>query len=388
MRILHVVPTYYPAVRYGGTIRAVHELARAQAARGHDVHAFTTNVDGPGSSDVPLGVPVNIDGVQVRYFSTGAGRRIYRSPTMGQALDYALPGFDIAHLHSVYLWPPTRAASAARRLRTTYVLAPHGMLVADLIRRKSASLKRAWISLFERRNVNAAAAVHVTSDVEADELLKLGFRPRHTAVVPNGVEPPPPECNPSPAAGKPYVLFLGRVNWKKGLDRLIPAMRHLPHTELVIAGNDEENYRPQMEALARENGVAERIRFIGAVGDREKWRLITSARLLALPSYNENFGIVVLEAMAAGCPVVVTPEVGLAAAVRESGAGLVVPGIPAELAEAMRALLADESMRARLGAAGREAARGYSWSAIAEKMDEVYLACTGRNVVREAVART
>ena len=387
MRILHVVPTYYPAVRYGGTIRAVHELARAQAARGHDVHAFTTNVDGPGSSDVPLGVPVNMDGVQVWYFPTGAGRRIYRSPAMGKALDDVLPRFDIAHLHSVYLWPSTKAASAARRLRTAYVLAPHGMLVADLIRRRSASIKRAWISMFERRNVNAAAAVHVTSDIEADELLKLGFRPRHTAIVPNGVEPPP-EYTPSPETKKPYVLFLGRVNWKKGLDRLIPAMRHLPETDLVIAGNDEENFQPQMDALAREIGVAERVRFIGAVADTEKWRLIASAQLLALPSYNENFGIVVLEAMAAGCPVVVTPEVGLAAAVRESGAGMVAPGTPAELAEAMKTLLADESLRARMGAAGREAARGYSWTAIAEKMDEVYLACTGGTVPSERLVRT
>ena len=117
MRILHVVPTYYPAVRYCGTIRAVHELARAQVGRGHDVHAFTTNVDGPGSSDVPLGVPVNMDGVKVWYFSTGAGRRIYRSPAMGHALDDALPRFDIAHLHSVYLWPSTKAARASMASR-------------------------------------------------------------------------------------------------------------------------------------------------------------------------------------------------------------------------------------------------------------------------------
>ncbi len=387
MRILHVVPTYYPAVRYGGTIRAVHELALAQAALGHDVCAFTTNVDGPGCSDVPLGVPVNMGGVKVSYFSTGAGRRIYRSPAMGQALDEALPRFDIAHLHSVYLWPTAKAARTARRLGIPYVLAPHGMLAGDLIRRKSATIKRAWIAMFERSNVNAAAAIHVTSDAEADELLKLGFRPRHTAIVPNGVEPPPP-CNPSPASAKPYVLFLGRVNWKKGLDRLIPAIRHLPDTELVVAGNDEENYQPRMEALARETGVAERVRFIGAVGDTEKWRLIAGAQLLALPSYNENFGIVVLEAMAAGCPVVVTPEVGLAAAVRESGAGLVVPGTPAALAEAMGTLLADETMRARMGAAGRQAAQSFSWPAIARKMDEVYLTCIGEKTAHVATVRT
>jgi glycosyltransferase involved in cell wall biosynthesis len=386
MKILHVVPTYYPAVRYGGTIRAVHELARAQAARGHDVHAFTTNVDGPGVSNVPLGVPVNMEGVQVWYFPTGAGRRIYRSPAMGRALKAALPRFDIAHLHSVYLWPTAKAASMARRMGVPYVLTPHGMLAEDLIRRKSAVVKRAWIAMFERRNVNEAAAVHVTANAEGDDLLKLGFKPRHIAVVPNGVEPPP-ECNPPPAEDKPYILFLGRINWKKGLDRLIPAMRHLPDAELIIAGNDEENYQPQMEALARETGVADRVRFTGPADDAQKWRLIAGARLLALPSYNENFGIVVLEAMAAGCPVVVTPEVGLAPAVRESGAGMVVPGLPAVLAEAMGTLLADAGLRAHMGAAGRKAAQDFSWPVIAQKMDEIYAACSAGKAPQEAAAR-
>ena len=101
-------------------------------------------------------------------------------------------------------------------------------------------------------------------------------------------------------AHRPFVLFLGRLNWKKGLDRLIPAMQQVTNADLLIAGNDEENYRPELEALARRCGVADRVCFLGPVDGEKKWELLSSAELLALPSYSENFGNVVLEAMAVG----------------------------------------------------------------------------------------
>src|SRR3974390_2943697 len=101
MKILHVVPTYYPAVRYGGPIRSVHGLTSALAARGHDVHVYTTNVDGEGVLPVPIARPVRLDGVNVWYFATSLGRRLYRSPGMSEALDSNITSFDILHLHSV-----------------------------------------------------------------------------------------------------------------------------------------------------------------------------------------------------------------------------------------------------------------------------------------------
>jgi glycosyltransferase involved in cell wall biosynthesis len=339
MRILHVVPTYYPAVRYGGPIRSVHGLARALAARGHDVHVYTTNVDGPSNADVPLRVPVNLDGVSVWYFPTATGRRLYRSLDMNRAFGMNIASFDVVHTHSVFLWPTTAAARAARTQHIPYVLAPRGMLVGDLIRRKSRLTKLAWMAAFERRNLEAAAAVHATSKLEADDIKRLGLRYQRIIIVGNGAEMPGPGARAhNREAGdkqRPNILFLGRVNWKKGLDRLIPAMVHLPEADLVVAGDDDEGYRATMEALAGKLGVAPRVRFLGPVHGPEKWALLESAQVLALPSYSENFGNVILEAMAAGCPVVVTPEVGLAGVVRASGAGLVVPGNPERLARAL-----------------------------------------------------
>ena len=105
MRILHVVPSYLPALRYGGPIISVHGLCKALAGRGHDVHVFTTNVDGDGESPVPTGIPVDLEGVKVWYFPVPMLRRLYWSPQMKSALDEQMSGFDVLHTHSVFLWP-------------------------------------------------------------------------------------------------------------------------------------------------------------------------------------------------------------------------------------------------------------------------------------------
>ena len=110
LSILHVVPSYYPATRYGGPIRSVHALCAALVKHGHRVHVYTTNVDGPGVSDVPIGRPVDMDGVQVTYFGVPAIRRLYWSPTLARRLKETINDFDVVHLHSVFLWPTWAAA--------------------------------------------------------------------------------------------------------------------------------------------------------------------------------------------------------------------------------------------------------------------------------------
>ena len=176
--------------------------------------------------------------------------------------------------------------------------------------------------------------------------------------------------NPEPG---PFVLHLGRINWKKGLDRLLRAMVQAPDIRAVIAGNDEEGCRASLEKLARECGVADRLRFLEPVYGAAKWRLLRSARALVLPSHSENFGNAVLEAMAVGRPVVVSPGVGLAAAVRASGCGIVVDPEPDALARALERLWRDEPLCRVMGERGRAlAARDYSWPRIAAQTAALY----------------
>ena len=173
------------------------------------------------------------------------------------------------------------------------------------------------------------------------------------------------------------VLYLGRINWKKGLDRLIPAMALVPSAHLVVAGNDEEGYTNHLKSLAHQSCVSDRIHFVGPIYGDRKWKAFAAADIFALPSYSENFGIAVLEAMSAGVPVVVTREVGLAKAVAESRSGLVVDGDVNKIGEAISSMLADAGLRRKMGAAGRKAALAhFSWGSVAAKTEELYVEVT------------
>jgi glycosyltransferase involved in cell wall biosynthesis len=285
--------------------------------------------------------------------------------------------FDLVHLHSVFLWPTWAAARAARAAGVPYVLSPRGMLVRELVQRKSRWLKTAWIRLIETRNLEGAAAIHVTSEKEVEELHKFGFRLPGVWTVPNGIDPPLPwsveETSPDVRAAMAeggYVLFFGRINWEKGLDRLLASWKDVAGARLIIAGNDEEEYLPELRKIAGEAGVSDFVVFLPrSISGADKEALFAGARLFVLPSYSENFGNTVLEAMIRSLPVVVTEEVGAGEVVREVQGGLVVNGAPASLAKGINELMqAPEKSKAMGESARRQVMAKYSWGAVAVRM--------------------
>jgi len=380
VKLLHVTPAYPPARRYGGPLTSVHGLARALVQRGHEVEVLTTNVDVGQRIDVPLERPTELDGVRVRYFDASRFRRLYRAPGMKAALRGAAD-FDLVHVHALYNWPAFAAARAAERAGVPWVVSPRGMLVRALVEARSRWLKTAWIRAVERRTLERAAAVHATSAREAADLRAFELRWPPVFEVPNGVEAVPESGTPPPATTPAVrdacrrdglVLFLGRVNWKKGLDRLVEALIHARAAHLVVAGPDD-GYAAELAVHVERLGLGERVTCVGAVDGADKRALLAAASVLAVPSYHENFGNVVLEAMAAGLPVVATPEVGASAVLREHGAGRVAEGEPGALAAALTELLDDPSLARSLGAAGRSAAREhFGWPALAERMERAY----------------
>ena len=229
------------------------------------MHVVTTSVDGTTDSAVPHGTAVDVDGVKVWYFKSPRFRRVYWAPDLRRHLRAHVHTFDLVHTHAIYLWPLWAAARSAHDAGVPYVVSPRGMLEKGLIEQKSAVLKAGLIAFIEKQTLERASAIHVTSAREADEAGAFGFHLPPVREIPNGVDLEPPAGSVSDAiaavvAGPPFVLFLGRINWKKGLDRLLAAFTRVSEARLVIAGNDEEGYQPALEAMARQHGVADRVR--------------------------------------------------------------------------------------------------------------------------------
>jgi glycosyltransferase involved in cell wall biosynthesis len=368
LKILHVAPTYLPARRYGGPIVAIHGLCKALVARGHEVAVFTTNVDGELTLDVPVATPVDLDGVQVRYFASPF-RRLYWSPGMRRALEAEVRNYDVVHIHAVYLWTGIAAARAARRAGVPYVISPRGMLVPALIREKSRLVKTAWLRLLERRGFANAAAIHFTTELEWEEAKQVAIPLPSPVVVPNGIEVEP---RPAVERDSHTLVFLGRVNWKKGLDRVIDALPSLPAVRLLIAGNDEEGLTPVLLARAAALGVSERVEFLGPVYGAAKNELLARATLFVLLSTSENFGNAVLEALAMETPVVLSSGVGLADEVVRAEAGAVGT-------ESIAPLLADAARRARMGRNGRALVESrFAWPRVAQEMENAYCSTRSR----------
>ncbi|MBS0526613.1 MAG: glycosyltransferase [Proteobacteria bacterium] len=386
LRLLHVVPTYLPAVRYGGPIRSVHALCRALAAQGHVTDVFTTNVDGPGDSAVPLERPVDLEGVQVTYFPSKRLRRLYWSPPMRRALLARIADYDLVHVHAIYLWPTWMAARAARARGVPYVVSPRGMLVPQLIQRKNRWIKQAWIRLIEKPNLERAAAVHTTSEVEAHHLRGFGWPLSKVVTIPHGVDDPSaiPGAALSPdiaaaIAGAPAVLAFGRISWEKGLDRLIAALPLVPATRVIVAGGDG-GQAEALAAQARKLDVAGRVTIIARhVDGADKEALFASAAAFAATSLSENFGLAAFEAMRRGLPVLATPDVGMSEIVAKAEAGVIVDPSPHGIARGLVTLLQDREAGRIMGERGRALVIAeYGWNAVAGRMTELYRGAIGQ----------
>ena len=384
MKLLHVVASYAPAWRYGGPVQSVAALCQGLARLGEDVTVYTTNVDGASDLAVPLGQPVVRHGVKVHYFQVQPPRHWSFSWALTRALQKEVANFDLVHLHGVFVYPALAAGFYCRKYGIPYFLSPRGMLCNVAYGMKSLR-KRMYLALLERRNLNAARAVHFTTIDEQRQMIPIRLGPP-AFVVPNSLDLDAFASLPAygsfrakhpETTGKRLILFLGRMHRIKGLDRLAEAFgrarEKIQDAHLVIAGYDLEGYGRVVRGRLREQGILERVTFTGPLVGEDKLAAFRDCDLFVLPSYQENFGMAALEAMACGLPVVVSKGVYLYPEIEQAGAGLVVDGDPAGLAGAFEMLLQDSTLRARMGEAGRWLVRErFSAERVADQMRSVY----------------
>ncbi len=388
MRILQIVPSI--SLVYGGPSQMVKGLSQALASQGVEITVLTTNSNGDAGQpplDVPLDQPVEQDGYQIRYFRCSPFRRYKFSLGLLRWLWQHASEFDLAHIHALFSPVTTAAATIARKQGLPYLLRPLGTLdPADL--RKKQQLKRIYAALWEKPNLAGAAGIHFTSPQEAKISERFGTA-SPDIVIPLGVTPPiQPQLQQQQGRARtelkiphdqPLVLFMSRIDPKKGLDLLIPALEKLLNEGLqfhfVLAGTNPQDpsYENSIIEQIKASTLSSNTTITGFVTGDLKAALLKDANVFVLPSYYENFGIAVAEAMVAGTAVVISDQVHIWENVKDAEAGWVSPCEVEALTRQLREALQNKEECQLRGVKAQEyALKHYSWNAIAQQMIQVY----------------
>ena len=376
MNILHVVRGL---ANSSGTTHIVIPLAEEQAKRGHDVSVF--HVQKPGQESLEP----DPDLVESRLFDiTIPTRHLGFSVPFAREMRKTVSGFDVVHIHAVWNFVTYWTMRCARKAGVPFVVAPQGSCDPYAWQLGSA-LRRLYAHAFEIPLLRRASRIQVLTEEEKRQVRRLGIDAPCT-VIPNGVylEYYDRQKNVIPLRekldlpeGERTLLFLGRLHPKKGLDILAEAFGRLvesvPDITLVIAGDDGgTGYRRKVEEMLDEAGGRDKSRFIGEVRGDEKYRVQLGADAFVLSSYSEGLPVAVVEAMAAGLPVVITHGCNLPE-VHESDAGYVVPAEEKAVAAALTELLGDPETMARMGGSARRLVeRKFTWEQIGLKAAELY----------------
>ncbi len=372
MKVLHVIPSLSAA--RGGPAFALRLLAAGLAAEGVTVDVAATDDDGPdGHLDVPRGKGIKEGGVLCFYFRRQTRFYSFSWPLTAW-LHRHVRDYDLIHIHALFSYPSTVAAWLARRARVPYVIRPLGTLSQWGLKSRRPFLKRFSMAFVERPLLSASCAVHATSQQEREEALAACPECR-TFVVPNPVESPA-EIRRVPR-GSGAIVFLSRIDPKKGLEVLLEAFDRvalrLPQARLVIAGSGDGRYVESIRQLAAHLKAGDRITFAGNVGSDRKRELFAEADLFVLPSYSENFGIAVVEAMAHGVPVLISTHVGIHREVTEANAGRAAEVSASLFAEEICAMFSDTEALATMGRNGRKlAAERYSPDVVSRQVQAEY----------------
>lgn len=368
MRVLHVIPSV--SERSGGPAAAIVPMCRALQNQGIEVFLATTS---HGLTQISTDGIREYKGVPAHFFPVQALASFKYSRPLTTWLKTSVRDFDVVHIHAVFNHASVAAARECRKAGVPYVVRPLGSLDPWSMKQKAAR-KRIFWSLVGKRMFRGSAAVHYTAAGEktaTEELLGIN----HGRVIALGVE-----LNGSfqtkraaehfPALlGREYVLLLSRLDPKKNVEGLIEAFKSVKEDawRLVIAGDGPRDYVSTLRQMA---GDSEKIIFTGWVEGEQKEALLRDAALFALPSHQENFGLSVMEAMARGVPVLVSPHVNLAPEIEAANAGWVVE--LAQLKDGLAVALENENERARRGESAYKLSQQYSWQKTATDLIDLY----------------
>ena len=393
MRVLNVTQTYFPFLEFGGPPVKVRALSKALARLGHQITVLTADwgflrrsSSEPdvinGTQRTSFGWNWKEEGLEVVYLPTWLRyRTVTWNPAVKAFCRERLADFDVVHIFGMYdlLGPGVAEFCVSRRV--PYVLEPIGMFVPIV---RNFFLKRMYHLLLGNQMLRGCSSIIATSNQEVTELVSAGVPAGKIVLRRNGVDLPEvtPEKGKFRAAhgispDAKLILFLGRLSSKKSPDLLLQAFAMLcaqtgnECLQLVFAGPDDAGMQDKLRRMAAELEITSRVRFCGALFGDDKWSAYRDADVFVLPSQNENFGNTAAEAIAAGTPVIVTQQCGIAPLLANI-AGLVVAHDTASISCAIQRLIAESKLYSRLTAGCREVTSRLDWEQPAREMEDLY----------------
>jgi glycosyltransferase involved in cell wall biosynthesis len=383
LKVLHVIPSL--ALAHGGPSVALPLMAKSLAGMGIEVDVATTDDDGRAKRlRVPLGQRVERDRCGIFYFRKQTEFYKVSFPLRHWLKRYAAE-YDLVHIHALFSFASTVAARAAKRAGVPYIIRPLGVLNDWGVKNRRPWLKALSLKFVEGAVLRNAAAMHYTSEQERVEAERIGAT-APAAVIPLQIDTEPFKQLPPAAAffkdfpgaaGKRVLLFLSRLDPKKGLEMLFAAYAEVcgKHADviLVIAGSGEKDYEALLRERTLELRISDKVIWTGFLSCDRKLAALSAAEIFVFPSRSENFGIALVEAMAAGKACLTTTSVGIAPQIKEAEAGMVVPAEAGPLAKAIEVVLQDGRLREQLAIRARQlVAEKFSGEAIGSRLCELY----------------
>jgi|GEM_PF-3469634 len=382
MKICFITPAYYPSIKWGGPIRSVHLLASELVKLGHSVSVYTTTF---GLSENVSYTKV-IDGVTIYYFSSWGIRTWRFSFSLISSLKKTHKSFDIFHIHLT--WDPMCWISGyfLMKHKRPFIFSPRGSMDAALVKGKSFVKKTLLYRLVLKNIFEHAKLIHFTSIFEQNEFFAYTKLSVPSCVIPNALDVG--ELNQifpdgsiferfGIVSGK-YILYLGRLNWKKGIDYLIRGFsllcrkKGMEDVQLVIAGPDE-NILNSLQNTIRDLNISNKVIFTGLISGNERLTLLHNARVFALTSQSENFGMAPAEALAVGVPIVISKNVGISDLVLQYKAGSVILLADEMIADALLQVYTNDEMRNNFIIAGKNlVTKEFDPRVVAVRMEQIY----------------
>ena len=348
LRVVHVISGLDRAD--GGPTTALLGLASALARLPVEITVVAT----PRSSGcTPVVEELRENGVRVR-LSKHCVRGLTRNHSLRQILADEIAHANVVHIHALWEEVQYQAACISRSHHRPFIVRPCGLLDPWSMAQNRLK-KRLYLELRLRRHLNAAAAIHFTTSLEAARTRSLRLQ-APTIVEANGIDLEEFSDLPVPGAFRqrigvseeiPLVLFLGRLHPKKGLDLLIPAFAKAAssHAVLAIVGAGDAGYEKVLRQQAASVGLEQRVKFVGFLHGRDRIAAFADSTIFVLPSYSENFGNTVMESLAAGTPVIVSDQVNLHPEIISAEVGGVARTTVAELSREISVWLNDSARR-------------------------------------------